>query len=238
MKLDQKKIAEYYNQKTDLWPISDAWHTKTNKYISDFIKRHIKLTKESRVLNAGSGGNNYNIPEKVVTHIDIAENLIENSCKNIIASIEDIPINENVFTNILCVGSVLNYCDPILALKEFKRVLEPKGQLILEFEKSDTLELVFSKDFAKPAVLRKTFYDGDEEMIWYFSESYIRRLLVEFGFEIINFERFHLSSALIYGLLGNSTFSSKFTRFDKILLNIPRIKTFSSNIILQAYLRE
>ena len=238
MTLDQKKIAEYYNKKTDLWPTSDAWHWKTNKYISTFIDHSISLPDKAKLLNAGSGGNNYNLPEEIITHVDIAENLIEDNTKKIVASIEDIPLEDNSFTNIVCVGSVLNYCDPILVIKEFKRILKPQGQLILEFEKSDTLELIFSKDFGKPSVLRKTFYDGSEEIIWYFSEKYIKRLLSELDFRIDNLKRFHLTSAMIYGFTKREKLSSKFTVFDKLLFNIPKVKTLSSNVILQARLIE
>ena len=46
----------------------------------------------------------------------------------------DLPFAENSIDNILCVGSVLNYCDAIAAISEFNRVFKYNGHLILEYE--------------------------------------------------------------------------------------------------------
>lgn len=54
----------------------------------------------------------------------------------------DLPFAENSIDNILCVGSVLNYCDAIAAISEFNRVLKYNGHLILEYESSWGFEYI------------------------------------------------------------------------------------------------
>ncbi len=93
-----------------------------------------------------------------------------------IGSIEKIPLADNVFDFIICVGSVLNYCDPMKVMEEFRRVLKNTGYLILEFESSRTFELILKHDYNKSAVFVETFYKGGTEKIWYFSEDYIKQL--------------------------------------------------------------
>ncbi|MDE6063654.1 MAG: class I SAM-dependent methyltransferase, partial [Lachnospiraceae bacterium] len=135
MKLDQDKIKSFYNSVTDVWGIDDPWHEYSKKVISSFIK-HKDIFRNSVVLNAGSAGNSYGIECNLMYHVDIADEKIKNIDNAVIASIEKMPFNDLFFDNILCVGSVLNYCDALTAISELARVLKPNGNLILEFESS------------------------------------------------------------------------------------------------------
>ncbi|QHI37177.1 hypothetical protein IMCC3317_25550 [Kordia antarctica] len=238
MSIDPNRISDFYNNITEIWSKEDQWHYKTYLEIKDFINNNKCFNNDSKILNAGSGGTNYDIDDTIMTHLDIASELINNKKNKIVGSIESIPTEDNSFTNIICVGSVINYCDPVKVLKEFSRVLSDKGNMILEYESSKTLELIFKKDLNKKVVLRETFYDGQKIILWYFSEAYISKLLEINGFEILTIKRFHIISALVYRITKSINFSSKFLRLDSFFRNIPIINKYSSNTILDVRLRK
>ncbi len=232
----ESEISEQYNSMNEVWDKSDHWHTITNKTIDKYIKKQIKYLNinTAQILNAGSAGNNYCLPSDNVTHIDLAGSKINNCKKAIVGSIEKIPPIDCYFDLILCVGSVINYCDPVKVLNEFNKVINTDGRLILEFENSFTLELLGKKQFNKKATLMNTFYNHKPERIWYFSEKFIREILTEMKFEILNIKRYHILSPLVYRITQNENASSFFSKFDPILKYIPILNKFSSNIILTA----
>ncbi|UAY53231.1 class I SAM-dependent methyltransferase [Ferruginibacter albus] len=232
--INQDEVAKKYNSIDLIWDENDKWHWYTHEVISKFITINIQnLNAENlNILNAGSAGNNYNIPDDHMFHIDIAEDKIFNIKNAIIASIENIPLGNEFFDMIICVGSVLNYCDPIKAIQEFGRVIKYDGRLIIEFENSYTLELIGKKGFNKKAVLTDTFYNHKPEKLWFFSENFIREILEENGFAILSFKRFHMLSPLIYRITKNEKFSSWFSIFDSFISYLPSVKKFSSNVIL------
>ena len=135
MKLNQEKIKSFYNGVSDVWGSHDPWHDYSQKVITSYIKR-TDIFRNSIVLNAGSAGNSYEIECDLMYHVDIADEKIKNIDNAVVASIENMPFENMFFDNILCVGSVLNYCDALSALSELSRVLKTNGNLILEYESS------------------------------------------------------------------------------------------------------
>jgi SAM-dependent methyltransferase len=237
------QIAERYNSLSIIIDEDDKWHLTTKERIHSYIHSTLRNLPEAanlKVLNAGSGGFSYGLKENNILHVDLAGNHLSNLPNSLVADIQNLPLNDEQFDLILCVGSVLNYCDPIRVAKEFSRVLKKGGYLILEYENSHTFELLFKKGFNNSAVYVETFFDahGDKESIWYFSEKYINRLYASFQFEKITQERFHIISPLIYRLTGKANFSSSFAKWDGFLSRIPVIKRFSSNVIELFRLKE
>lgn len=169
-------------------------------------------------------------------HLDIASEKIKGLRNNIIGSIEKIPLEENFFDKIVCVGSVINYCNPETALHEFKRVLKQNGELILEFENSHTLELIGSDKLNKDAVLMRTFYGKEEHVLRYFSEKYITNILHKLNFEILTIYRFHILSPLLYGITHNTQVSAVLGYLDPCMRLVPFLRRFSSNVIIYAKL--
>lgn len=213
-------VAKKYNEIPVIWDERDKWHNKTKKMINDFITRSLKSIHNYnglKILNAGSGGNNYGLPESTLTHIDIAAEKIKGLNNSIQANIENMPIKEEMYDLIICVGSVINYCDPLKVIQEFKRVIKPGGKIILEFENSHTLELIFKKEFNKKVVLVNTFYNQRPETVWYFSEKFIKEIITENKFEIAKIERCHILSPLVYWLTKKETFSAFFSKMDFFL---------------------
>ena len=230
------EITKQYNDLPEIWQKSDKWHLVTHRMIEQFIQNQTEQINLSQflILNAGSAGNNYNLPDQNVIHIDLAEKKLKD-CKNaIIGSIENIPNYTNLFDMIVCVGSVINYCDPIKVLQEFSRTIKPGGKLILEFENSHSLELIMKSGFNNKAVLTDTFYNHKSERLWYFSETFIQEILGEMHFKISAVKRCHIISPLIYRLTKKENFSSCFSKLDPIARVIPGLNRFSSNTILLA----
>jgi SAM-dependent methyltransferase len=236
---NRDEIAKRYNLREEIWSKKDKWHWITFKIISHFISKiYPSLTPSPKaVLNAGSAGNNYCISPELVTHIDLAQTKLENCENAIIGSIENIPKSEETFDLIVCVGSVINYCDPVKAIGEFNRVSRSKAKLILEFENSKTLELIGKRTYGKKTVLTDTFYGNQTERLWYHSESFIREILEENGYEILACKRFHIFSPLLYRLTKKINVSVLFSKVDAIFRLIPFLRKNSSNVILVAQKR-
>lgn len=233
--LNQDVIAEKFNRMNEIWQLNDRWHWYTHKKINKYIKNFIynsNIDKNNLILNAGSGGNDYGLEAYNILHVDIAKEKIKKYPKYILSSVEKIPVESNSFDICICVGSVINYCSPESSLTELQRVLKPGGCLILEFEKTNSLELIGSKYFNKSAIIVPTFYNRKPEKLWMYDEKYIFEVLERNKFRSINFERFHIISPLIYKLCKNENFASYFASIDFVFKFIPMLKKFSSNIIL------
>ncbi|WP_417325348.1 methyltransferase domain-containing protein [Halarcobacter sp.] len=233
--IDQHEIEKNYNKIDDIWTEDDPWHYYTLKKIQNFIKKETKkinFNYNFRVLNAGSAGNEYGIKCKEHIHVDIIEKDIINKPYYIVGSIEKLPLKKNEINFILCVGSVINYTDAMLSIREFNRLTEKNGYLILEFENSYSYEYFLTDSFKKTANIVTTFYKGEEEKVWVYSHKYIKKLLESNNFKILKSNNFHILSPLIYKITKNDKFASKFSFFDKVLAKIPIIKNYSSNVIL------
>ena len=235
-KINPDDVAKRYNDLETIIDDDDKWHLITKDNIREFIQRSLsKLSHSDKfyILNAGSAGYSYGLAEDRILHVDISDKHISHLSNSIVANIENLPLKDQEFDLVICVGSVLNYCDPFKVIEQFSRLLKPKGYIILEFESSYTFELVFKKGFNQSAVFIETFFDahGDKEQIWYFSEKYIRNILNSYDFSVINRKRFHIISPLVYRLTKKATFSSQFSSFDSICSCIPWIRNFCSNAI-------
>lgn len=236
MEIDRVKIAEKYNSMNEIWSIKDVWHWKTHLEIEKFISQKVinKQALFKSILIAGSAGNSHLLPEEKIIHFDIAEEKIKNKSHFMVGSIEEIPFPSKSFDCVICVGSVVNYCDPILALRQFNLVTQSNGILILEFENSCTWELLGKNKFNKKVVFTNTFYHGENEKLWLFSENFIKYILVKNNYRILSLRRFHMVSPLIYRITKSENFAAKFFILDNIFRFIPFLRKLCSNVILHA----
>lgn len=227
------KIANKYNDR-EIWSTSDKWHTYTHNIIDSYVNEafnKLSLNNYSIVLNAGSGGNNYGINSMKMIHVDIAKEKIKKYPNYILASVEKIPIRNNSVDACVCVGSVINYCNLERALSEIHRVLKKNSTLILEFEKTNSFDLLATKNFKKERALVTTFYNGTKEKMWFYNEKTVINILSDY-YQIIDTKRFHLISPLVYRISKNETFSSHFSILDPLIRNLPILNKYSSNVIL------
>lgn len=185
-----------YNQKS-AWPQKNIWHDYTYFQIKKYIeyKYASYLKNESKILNIGSGGTTYAI-KGVLYHLDIAEELIKNLDNAFVGNAEKMPFDDEFFDNIICVGSVINYCNAMSLISEAYRTLKLQGYIVLEFERSNSGEFIFTNKHNVSVFPKWYEYNDQDHMLWMYSEEYILSLLKAYNFEIIDIHRFHILSAL------------------------------------------
>lgn len=234
--IDLNEVAKNYSSSQKIWQLEDKWHIYNYHKISQFLKQKYfqNYYQNKLILNAGSGGQNYDFPEDNMYHFDLVDINIKDKKNYSTGNIESLPYSNDLFDMILCVGEVINYSDAFKSITEFSRVLKTGGQLILEYESSKTLEFICKKEFNASSVITETFFQGRPERIWYYSENHINNILKEMGFEIIMIERFHILSILAYRITKSSNYSVKFAKLDKLARHIPWIKGCASNVIILA----
>jgi SAM-dependent methyltransferase len=231
---DQVEVSERYNSIPTIWDVNDKWHSRTHDMIKSFITTSVmSIPQEQRAktLNAGSAGYSYDLGETGMCHLDLAKTKISSLSNAVLGNVQKMPFKSSTFGLIVCVGSVINYCDPVRVFEEFKRLLITKGYLILEFESSRTLELLGKPSFNNSVVLTDTFYNGTKERLWYFSERFVQQLALEFEFEICARDTCHVISPLVYRMIRSESFASRFAFLDGFRHRIPGINLFASNVI-------
>lgn len=217
----------------DIWPATDAWHFFTRNAIYDTVRRWTSAFRKdgARILNIGSGGSDYDLVGINLIHGDLCTRNLSAGTSTV-CNAERLPFQDATFDAAICVGSVLNYCDAFVALSEMARVVKRAGTLILEFEKSDNIEYIFSKPFCANAMMVTTFYCGEKERVWVYNERYIKHLLSALGFEVRRRRAIHtLSSAMLRVL--PSQIAAKFGSWDRIVARLPWFNQFASNVILE-----
>lgn len=232
-KISPHDVIARYEKMQDIWPASDTWHTYTHKAIHRTVKRWMIDASQSgvRVLNIGSGGSDYELAGIDMVHGDLCiRNL--SAGNSTVCNAENLPFQDATFDTVVCVGSVLNYCDALVALSEMARVIKPAGTLILEFEKSDNFEFIFSKTFCSNATMVTTFYGGEEEKVWVYNERYIKSLLNSLDLNIQRRLAIHTLSSAMLRVLPNQV-AAKFGNWDLVLAKLPLFNRFASNVIVE-----
>jgi len=233
-KLDKKRIEEMYNNMFEIWPEKDKWYKYTHKILIQYINQHLinnKLDKSSKILNLGSGGNTYSIPG-IHYHVDIAFERIKHLDNAYHCSAENIPFENNFFDGGLCIGSVIDYCDPFLVIHEIGRTLKKNAKFILDFEQSKSWQFIGTPKFNSAASIITSFNNFQEDKVWIFSIEHIKKILYINNLKIINIKYFHNITPLIYRIVKNEQISAKFCVLDKICSKLPYLKTISCNVIL------
>ena len=208
-------IRDLYNDSNSVWPSDDLWHNYTKTVIESKVYSWITSSASDMILNAGSGGTEYDILGTMV-HLDIAEKKIKPLPKYIIGSVEDIPSPDNTYDYVICVGSVLNYVPLFPTLNELYRVLKPGGKLLLEFERSNSGGLLLSNNYGKKCVFQKYNYNGQEHGIWLYSEKLIKDTLEVMGLRVTKLYRFHSFSSLCARVSNNMEIIIKTTKMDPL----------------------
>jgi SAM-dependent methyltransferase len=230
--LDQEAIKNFYENIHEIWPQDNAWYSYLKLRIEKYIQKKCCPFENAYILNAGSGGNNYSIVSDNMYHVDIAENKIINFKNAVVASIEKLPFPDEMFDYIICVGSVINYCDAIAAIAEMSRVLKKHGILILEFENSFGFEYLGKTEYGKPAEIVTTRYIEQSHHQWVYSINYIKNILKIYSLRIRNLSAFHILSGLHYNKYGDENVATNFSKFDYVIQYIPLLRKHAANIIL------
>lgn len=68
--VNEEEIATFYNKVEEIWPSNEPWYKYTKAQIEKFVHKNA-FKYHDYVLNAGSGGYDYNLNCKM-HHVDIA----------------------------------------------------------------------------------------------------------------------------------------------------------------------
>ncbi len=232
MNINMEEIKTLYENVDEVWPKDDKWHLYSKKMIQKYLDKQ-KWEKNDYILNAGSGGNNYKI-NSLMHHRDIASNKINSFSDYSVGTIESLPFQNETFDKIICVGSVINYCDANATMSEFSRTIKNNGILYLEFESSWGFEHRKKSYYKQSATVVKLKYFDQYWTQWIYSPNYIKKLLNNYGFIIEDEYRFHILSALSYSLNKNENKASKYACLDS-LFRKTCLSKHANNIILKCY---
>ena len=230
-RLQMPAIRERYNDPTRFTPI-DSWHLFT----AAEIRREISQSWDSLhtqpgqlVLNAGAGGNDLGLCPPTTINLDISEKRIAGMSHPVAASVEKLPIADSTISIVICIGSVINYCDAAVVIAEFGRVLQPGGYLLLEFDSSDSAEFITHDAFRRSAAIVETFYAGEEEALWLYSPKYIKNLLSAAHIRLLRSVPIHVLSPWILLFCHNIRLAAAIARLDRVARYLPLVARLASN---------
>ena len=197
-------------------PFDNLWYNiaekRTHRKVQKWLKN--KINANTLILNAGSGGTDYKIKTGTMVHLDIVDKSVNMYEQFLIASIDCIPCENDSFDVVICIGSVLNYADVILSIKELSRVLKPSGILILEFERSNSAEFIFTNKQNKNVILCDEKYGKQRHKYWVYDEKFVCNILKNNGMKIKKKTRFHILSALVLRFINSEDKAARFAFLD------------------------
>jgi hypothetical protein len=213
-----ERIRKKYNEIGDVWDKADRWHAWSKRQIEEemlAVSRQFAAGSDnsSLILDVGSGGYSYFSSTWPRIEVDIAEARLRHSKWAVCASAESLPLPPEISDLTICVGPVVNYCSLEEALSEFAAVTKKRGLLVLHIELSNSWEFLGSKAYRADAAFVTTFYKGAEQY-WVYSNEFVQRMLVAYGFEIERVRYFHILSSLVYRLSRSPNLSSYFAIVD------------------------
>jgi SAM-dependent methyltransferase len=225
---------KFYEEQYRIAESIDPWHAYSQDVVHSTTREWFGMyagNSGPRMLNAGSGGSTYGINEPM-THLDLFESRVSHCSDFLVGDIAKIPAGDAAFDVVLCVGSVINYADPLRAIREFSRVLRMGGLLILEYERSASFEYLGKGSFSRGCCRVDTFYGNAPTKIWVYGDGFINGLLASSGFSPIREKRFHAISSIALAIFGSPAIASKFTLGDPIIAQIWPFRAIASNRIL------
>lgn len=213
---------------------TDAWHKYAQAVIDSRTRDWFHRLGEwrgSRILNAGSAGHNHGL-SAAMTHLDLFESQLHDVEARLVADIGNIPLPTNSFDVVICVGSVINYADPVRAIGEIARVLRIGGLLILEYERSASFEYLWPRKASGACVRVKSFYGSFETYLWVYGDGFVNGLLAASGFRLLAERRFHALSTVALAITKSPRIATWFTLGDSLFAQIWPLKLIASNRIL------
>lgn len=211
-----ENTAKENYKKSEPWPNDDVWHSYTykilHKHIQDYIDE-LQFKNTQVVLNAGCGKTTYKACATII-HMDIIEEYVSLFENYLVGSIEKIPLQDCSVDCVICVGSVINYVDIQKAVSEFSRVLKPNGILILEYERSNSAEFLFTKKYSKTLFMQTYQYNNQTHYLWMYDENFVLQLAEFYKFSCKKKYRFHNLSSLFYRFGLSEKKAAKYSKFD------------------------
>ena len=225
------RAKKAYEVLEEVWPETDAWSTHTRLNITKIIERFTDETHR-KILNAGCGNNDYGLSEWAeCINLDISTRQCRKIERAVVADIETIPFCNDSFDATICVGAVLNYAEPYVAIPELVRVTKRGGLILLDFETTNTAELLFSRDWAKRVSVIERNYAGRPDKTFLFSLEHIRKILAQHDVAVAATHHYHLTTAIWHRALSKAQLPTIAFSIDEWVSRVPGLRLFSSNVI-------
>ncbi len=231
-RLTLTSIRARYNNPTAFGPL-DVWHQYTATEISRIIEEQWKVLQiRGTVLNAGSGGNCLGIESDRIINLDLAEWRLAHQRHAVVANVEALPLADATMSAVVCVGSVINYCDAAAAVAEFGRVIEDGGYLIIEFESSRSGEYVTTPEFGQAVAVCETFYCGRKELVWGYRIEYLRNLLESARLKPLEVFPIHVLSPWVLFSTSNLRLAAHAAKADSAARKMRILDRWASNFLI------
>lgn len=214
-----ENMAEENYKHSEPWPDNDAWHSYTNRILYKYVQEQLnslKLSNANVILNAGCGKTTYNTDATII-YMDIIEEYVSSFEHHLVGSIEHISLPDKSVDCVICVGSVVNYVDIQKAISEFSRILKTNGILILEYERSNSAEFLFTKNYAKTIFMQSYQYNSQTHYLWMYNEKFVLQLAEYYNFVCNKKYRYHSISSLFYRLGMEEKVAAKFSKYDNLV---------------------
>ena len=227
----KSRAKSTYDATPDIWPESDKWSSHTKKILKQVVGRTVP-NGNSVILNAGCGGNDYGIGQRasICINLDISARQCRGIRLPVVADIESIPFADNMFDAVLCVGAVINYCEPYAAIPELFRVTKPGGLVVIDFETTQSAELLFSGHWGKRVSVIERKYAGRDDKTLLFSADHIKRIVDQSGI-VTKIHRYHTTTAVWLRVTKKLEIPNIVSSLDRFLSRVPFVSTLASNSI-------
>lgn len=214
-----ENTAEENYKKSNPWPDDDIWHFFTYKILHSKVQEYLdelQLKDTQIILNAGCGRTSYDTSATII-YMDIIKEYVDSFENYLVGSIEHIPLSDNSVDCIICVGSVVNYADIQKSLSEFSRVLKSNGMLILEYERSNSAEFLFTEKYAKTVFTQTYHYNNQIHYLWMYNEKFVFQLAEYYKFICYKKYRYHSISSLLFRLGCPEKKAAQYSKFDNLV---------------------
>lgn len=177
------------------------WYMNKFQTILNFTEKVLATKKQCRILDLGCAQGNYSLTlskKHETIGIDIKSNFIKYALMKkepsedaifLCASAEDLPFENDSFDLVLCSELVEHVANPKKMIEETKRILKPKGHLIVSTPNGNCLLFISSKSFKDilkvPIDERKRILHTYAGHIFLFREREIESLLENSNFKIV-----------------------------------------------------
>jgi SAM-dependent methyltransferase len=177
----------------------DSWHAFSERATNALIARYLPspIRGSDLLLNAGCGSVSVRRPDWTEVRLDLFARPIQGTARPVCADLHRLPFASAVFSAVLCVGEVLGYCDPVIALRELARVMQPGATLIADFASTRSARYWWRVDYGKTAHMMVDTYNNSNERVWRYDPSYIASVLTSVGVAYVCMLGTHTWSAVL-----------------------------------------
>lgn len=220
-----------YDETGVIWPETDRWSTHTRDFIDQTLRKFAPRG-DQLILNAGCGGNDYGLGSLGnCVNLDISFQQSRALNMAAVGDIETLPFETSSFDLVICVGAVVNYCEPYVAIPELARVLKAGGLLFIDFETTTTAEVLFSDHWGRRVSVIERLFADRMDKTYLFSPYHVKTIVKESRCDLVVTRRYHTSTAIWRRMFPRSKLPNTVLTADRLVSAVPGLNVLASNII-------